>query len=90
MYNGKFGPYFKCGKINVSLPEDMEIEKATLEIALELLNPKIEEAGVKKKKKKKAKKKAAKKKTAKKKTAKKKATKKVAVKKKTITRKKKV
>lgn len=89
VYNGKFGPYIKCGKVNVSLPEDMEPEKADLKLALELLAPKIAEAGIKKKTKKKAaKKKTAKKKTAKKKDAKK-VTKKAVVKKKTITRKKK-
>ena len=91
VYNGKFGPYIKCDKVNVSLPEDMEPEKADLALALSLLAPKIEEAGLKAKKKaskkKKAKKKA-KKKTAKKKTAKKATVKKV-TKKKTITRKKK-
>lgn len=75
VYNGKFGPYIKCDKVNVSLPEDMEPEKADLKLALELLAPKIEEKGLKKKK-------AAKKKTAKKKAAKKKVTKKKASKKK--------
>jgi len=93
VYNGKFGPYIKCDKVNVSLPEDMEPEKADLALALSLLAPKIEEAGLKAKKsttkKKKAKKKTAKKKVAKKKTAKKKVTKKKAAKK-TVTKKKKV
>lgn len=93
VYNGKFGPYIKCDKVNVSLPEDMEPEKADLTLALSLLAPKIEEAGLKAKKKaskkKKTKKKAAKKAITKKKATKKKVTKKVA-KKKTITRKKKV
>ena len=95
VYNGKFGPYIKCDKVNVSLPEDMEPEKADLALALALLAPKIEEAGLKAKKKaSKKKKKAAKKAITKKKATKKKAAKKTAVKKvakkKTITRKKKV
>ncbi len=80
VFNGKFGPYFKCGPVNVSLPEDMEPEKATLELAIQLFEPKIDEAKKKMKKKtskagatkKKAKKKASKKKVAKKKSSKKK------------------
>ena len=79
VYNGKYGPYIKCGKVNVSVPEEQKPEDVTLEQALELLADRIEEAAVKKKKttkKKTTKKKAAKKKTAKKKTSKKKATKK--------------
>jgi len=95
VYNGKFGPYIKCDKVNVSLPEDMEPEKADLALALSLLAPKIEEAGLKAKKKatkkkkakKKAKKKVTKKKVTKKKSTKKKVTKKK-VAKKTVTKKK--
>ncbi len=54
VYNGKFGPYLKCGKINASFHENMEIEKVTLKQALQFLNPKIKEAKVKKKATKKA------------------------------------
>ncbi|MCB0351258.1 MAG: DNA topoisomerase I, partial [Bdellovibrionales bacterium] len=43
--NGKYGPYIKCGNVNVSLPEGTTPEKITLKAALELLaskNPKPE------------------------------------------------
>ena len=77
------------GKINVSLPDDVEVEDMTAEKAIELLADKLEKAS--KKAKKKTKKKATKKKTTKKatkkkttkKAAKKKTTKKKATKKKT-------
>ena len=75
VYTGKYGPYVKCGKVNVSLPDDLEPEKVTTEKAVELLAPKMTKT------KKKTKKKAAKKKTAKKKTAKKAAAKKTVAKK---------
>lgn len=65
--SGRYGPYVKCGKVNVSLPEDKEPDKITREEALKLL---ADKAPVKKTK---TKKKAAAKKT--KKTAAKKATK---------------
>ncbi|MBC86260.1 MAG: DNA topoisomerase I, partial [Bdellovibrionaceae bacterium] len=80
---GKYGPYVKCGKTNVSLPESIKPEEATKEQVMELLEQKLasSKAGKKKTKKKKApKKKKAKKKaktvtkkakSAKKKTAKK-------------------
>ncbi len=86
--NGKYGPYVKCGKVNVSLPDDMEPEKVTKEIALELLAPKIEAKAKKKKKTKASGEKKTKKKTAKKATAKKAKTVKKATKKKTKTKKK--
>jgi DNA topoisomerase-1 len=41
VYSGKYGPYIKCGKVNVSLPDDLEPEKVTTELAQELLAPKI-------------------------------------------------
>lgn len=74
LFNGKYGPYVKCGKVNASLEEGMTMESITAEQAIALLEPKI---------KKKTKKKAAKKSTAKKATKKtaKKATKKKATKK---------
>jgi DNA topoisomerase I len=40
--NGPYGPYIKCGKINMSLPEDLPVEKVTLAQALELLSEKTE------------------------------------------------
>lgn len=36
--NGKYGPYIRCGKTNVSVPEDMKPEDVTLEIALQLVS----------------------------------------------------
>ncbi len=78
VYTGKYGPYVKCGKVNISLPEDLEPDKVTSEKAIELLAPKITKASKKKAKKKAAKKKAVKKTAAKKTVAKKKtATKKI-------------
>lgn len=35
--NGPYGPYLKCGKTNVSLPEGMKPEDVTLEKSVELL-----------------------------------------------------
>jgi DNA topoisomerase-1 len=42
--NGPYGPYIKCGKINVSLPEGTTPEEMTLEKAVELLADKISTA----------------------------------------------
>lgn len=39
--NGKYGPYIKCGKVNVSLPEGQTPETMTKEMAIELLAAKI-------------------------------------------------
>ncbi|MEZ0392812.1 MAG: type I DNA topoisomerase, partial [Pseudobdellovibrionaceae bacterium] len=39
--NGPYGPYIKCGKTNVSLPEGSTPEEMTLEKAVELLADKI-------------------------------------------------
>ena len=41
VFNGKYGPYIKCGKYNVSIPEDIGVEKITLDKAIELLSSKI-------------------------------------------------
>lgn len=41
IFNGPYGPYFKVGKVNGSLPENVEIEKATLEMAIEVLKYKV-------------------------------------------------
>ncbi|NES08089.1 MAG: DNA topoisomerase I, partial [Okeania sp. SIO2F4] len=40
IYDGKYGPYVKYGKVNASLPKDMSVEDMTLEKALELLQAK--------------------------------------------------
>lgn len=42
VYNGKYGPYIKCGKVNVSLPEDIGVDAITLEKSIELLNAKAD------------------------------------------------
>ena len=39
--NGKYGIYIKCGKINVSLPKDTDLEKFTIDNALVLLEGKM-------------------------------------------------
>ena len=80
VYEGRYGPYVKHGKIFASLPKDLEIEAVTLERALDLIAAKAAQKGVTTKKKA-TKKKTTKKKDAAKKTAKKKATKKKAAKK---------
>lgn len=73
VYEGRYGPYVKHGKIYASVPKETPIEEVTLQQALDWIAVKAAQKGVKKKAaKKKAKKKAAKKKSAKKKTSKKK------------------
>ncbi|MBN9670114.1 type I DNA topoisomerase [Roseibium aggregatum] len=76
VYDGRYGPYVKHGKINATLPKDTDPTSVTLEKALELIAAKAEKSGTKKKTA--AKKPAAKKTAAKKTTAKKPATKKSA------------
>ncbi len=74
--DGRYGPYVKHGRVNASLPKEIEPDQMTLEMAVDLLNKKSSKGAAKK---------AAKKKTAKKKAAKKttkKATKKSTTKKK--------
>ncbi len=44
VYSGKYGPYIKCGKTNVSLPDGMKPEDVTLEIAVGLVTAKTGEA----------------------------------------------
>jgi DNA topoisomerase-1 len=44
IYSGKYGPYIKCGTVNVSLPDDMKPEDVTLEIAVALVTTKAGEA----------------------------------------------
>ena len=60
---GRYGPYVKHGKINASLPKDMDPDSLTVELAVELIAARAEKAGVKGKAKKKAKKAASKKKS---------------------------
>ena len=47
--NGPYGPYIKCGKTNVSLPEGTTPEEMTLAKAVELLADKIKPAKAAKK-----------------------------------------
>ena len=54
--DGRYGPYVKHGKINASLPRDMEPEALSLELAVELIAARAEKVGAKKAAKKKAKK----------------------------------
>lgn len=44
---GKYGPYIKCGKTNVSLPEDQEPKDVTVEMAIQLLEGKLKGGGKK-------------------------------------------
>ena len=81
VYEGRYGPYVKHGKIYASLPKDLEIESVTLERALDLIAVKAAQKGVTTTKKKATKKKGTKKKAAKKKAATKKAAKKKTAKK---------
>ncbi|NCN40734.1 DNA topoisomerase I, partial [bacterium] len=74
LLTGKYGPYIKCGKTNVSIPEDQEPKDVTLEQALELLKDRLKTGGKKKKAQKKASASGAKKATLKKKASSKKAT----------------
>jgi len=82
VFEGRYGPYVKCGKINATIPKESDPQQFTLEEAVKLIDEKAEKTGKsitgKKKKatKKSTKKKATKKKAAKKTTKKKKATKK--------------
>ncbi len=62
VFNGRYGPYIKMGKINVSLPDDLETDAVTKEKAVELLSDKLSKTKKKKKKKKATKKKTTKKK----------------------------
>ena len=88
IFDGRYGPYVKHGKINATIPKGYEVDNVTLDQAMEWLEAKAEKKGVKKAAKKKAtaKKKSAAKKTTKK-TAAKKTTKKAAAKKKTTKKK---
>ena len=41
--NGRYGVYIKCGKTNVSLPKDTDLEKFTIDDALVLLEEKLKD-----------------------------------------------
>lgn len=45
LMDGKYGPYIKCGKVNVSLGQDQDPNKLTIEKAIELLAPKLSKKG---------------------------------------------
>jgi DNA topoisomerase-1 len=68
IYDGRYGPYIKYGKINATLPKDQDVQTVTLEQAIELIDAKASKTGVKKKV---PTKKVTKKKTSRKKAAKK-------------------
>jgi DNA topoisomerase-1 len=50
VFDGKYGPYIKCAKVNVSLPEGKTPETITLAEAIELLSGKMEKPKPKAKK----------------------------------------
>ena len=54
--DGRYGPYVKYGKVNASLPGDMEPEALSLELAVELIAARTEKVAAKKAKKKMSKK----------------------------------
>jgi DNA topoisomerase I len=43
VFNGKYGPYVKCGKVNVSLPEGVTVETVDLAQAVTLLSSRMED-----------------------------------------------
>ncbi len=45
LMDGKYGPYIKCGKINVSLGQDQDPNNLTVEKTIELLAPKLNKKG---------------------------------------------
>lgn len=45
LMNGPYGPYLKCGKVNVSLPEGTTVESVTEAQAVTLLRERAEEKG---------------------------------------------
>jgi DNA topoisomerase-1 len=40
IYDGRYGPYVKHGKINATIPKDLAVENVTLEKAVELIKEK--------------------------------------------------
>ncbi|WP_017325221.1 type I DNA topoisomerase [Synechococcus sp. PCC 7336] len=45
VFDGRYGPYVKHGKVNASLPKDVGIEEVTLEQAMELLAARANQKG---------------------------------------------
>ena len=41
--NGRYGVYLKCGKTNVSITKDTDIEKITIDDAVTLLEEKLKD-----------------------------------------------
>ena len=39
--NGRYGPYIKWGKINVTIPKDIEPNDVTLDSAIKLIDEKV-------------------------------------------------
>lgn len=76
IFEGRYGAYVKHGKINATIPKDIEVDAVTLEQAMDWLVEKAAKGGGRGAKKKATKKKATKKKAVKKTTTKKKAVKK--------------
>ena len=76
IFEGRYGPYVKHGKINATIPKDREMDQVTLDEAVIMIAEKAAKKGTGRKKA--AKKKTTKKKVAKKKTAKKSVKKKAA------------
>ncbi|MEP4887303.1 MAG: type I DNA topoisomerase [Alphaproteobacteria bacterium] len=80
VHDGRYGPYVKHGKINATIPKDVDPQDMTLEVAVELIAARAAKAKAAPAKKKPAKKPASKKAAAKKTAAKKPAAKKAAAK----------
>lgn len=54
IFDGRYGPYVKHGKINATIPKDYEVENVSLELALDWIKEKAAKKGAGKKAKKKA------------------------------------
>ncbi len=52
IFNGPYGPYFKVGKVNMSLPEGSSVDTVTFDDAVKVLEEKIKEGSAAKKAKK--------------------------------------
>jgi DNA topoisomerase-1 len=48
VFEGKYGPYVKHGKINATIPKETPVEEVTLEQAIDLLNARAARGGIKK------------------------------------------
>jgi len=47
IHKGRYGPYVKWGKVNATLPETVEPEQVTLDLAVELVNARATKSGAK-------------------------------------------